>query len=98
MRHYGAAAAMLLTGTIANNVYDRTATQVSASDAAWVTYSHPTVHFSFRHPPGLTVEARDLSSFNIGGLVAAVDFVNGAGSETVLRFMVSEPAGDRLAV
>jgi hypothetical protein len=46
----------------------------------------------------LTVEPQDLSSFNVEGLVAAVDLMNEAGSTPVLRFMVSEPAGNRLAV
>ena len=48
--------------------------------------------------PGLKVEARDPSSFHIEGLVAAVDLVNEPGSRPVLRFLVSEPAGNPLAV
>jgi hypothetical protein len=46
----------------------------------------------------LTVETQDLSTFNIEGLVAAVDLVNQPGSRPILRFMVSEPAGNPLAV
>jgi len=89
---------MFLAVTIGNIAADgRSQTQLP-SDAAWVTYRHPTVPFSFRHPPGLTVQRWDLSFFNIEGLVAAVDLTNGAGSSPVLRFLVSEPAGNRLAV
>jgi hypothetical protein len=67
------------------------------SNADWVTYTHPTVPFSFRHPPALTVERRD-SLLLSEGLVAAVDVMDRNGSGPVLRFIVSEPAGNRLAV
>jgi hypothetical protein len=91
------AAVMLLTLTIGNNAAVRSQAHAS-SDKGWVTYTHPTVPFSFRHPPGLTVALRDLSSFNIEGLVAAVDLVDSRRSRPVLRFMVSEPARSHLAV
>jgi hypothetical protein len=98
MTHIGAVGLLFLTVTIGNSAYGRSQTQVRPADATWVTYTHPTVPFSFRHPAGLTVEPRDLSSFNIEGLVASVDLMNEPGSRPVLRFMVSEPAANPLAV
>jgi hypothetical protein len=98
MTHICAVEVLFLAVTIGNSACGRSQTHVRPPDATWVTYTHPTVPFSFRHPAGLTVEPRDLSSFNIEGLVAAVDLVNQPGSRPVLRFMVSEPAGNALAV
>jgi hypothetical protein len=98
MTHIGAVGVLFLALTIGNSAYGPSQAQVRAADATWVTYTHPTVPFSFRHPAGLTVEPRDPSSFNIEGLVAAVDLMREPGSRPILRFMVSEPAGNPLAV
>lgn len=98
MAHISNAAVLFLVVTIGNYAYGQSQTQVPQSDAAWVTYTHPNVPFSFRHPPGLTVEPQDLSTFNIEGLVAAVDLLKDRASRPVLRFMVSEPAGNGLAL
>ncbi len=99
MTHAGAVGVLFLAVTIANSAYGQSQTQARPVVATWLTYTHPTVPFSFKHPPGLTVEPLDPSSFNIEGLVAAVDLMkDGPRSGPILRFMVSEPAGNPLAV
>lgn len=66
--------------------------------ATWKTFEDRTVGVSFRYPRALRVESRDVHQFNIEGLVAAIDLISESEGETILRFMITDPRGNRMAV
>jgi hypothetical protein len=66
------------------------------SQSEWTVYRHP-IGVSFRHPRYLRPVSVDVNVFHIEGLVAAIDLVT-EDSRVVLRFMVSEPGDNPLAV
>jgi hypothetical protein len=88
---------LIVVAFVGSSVRDRRSPPTQAG-GAWPTYRHPALGFSFRHPPDLGVLPLDPTSFHIEGLVAAVDLVTRGDARVVLRFMVSEPIGNPLAV
>jgi hypothetical protein len=61
----------------------------------WVSYHSHALNYSFKHPPELRLIRRSVPEFRMEGLVEAVDLVS--ESDSVLRVMVFEPAGNPLA-
>jgi hypothetical protein len=61
----------------------------------WVSYHSHALNYSFKHPPELRLIRRSVPEFRMEGLVEAVDLVS--ESDSVLRVMIFDPAGNPLA-
>jgi len=64
----------------------------------WLSYRNDTLNYSFKYPLELGLVHRSVPEFQMPGLVEIVDLVSRSESAPVLRVMVFETGGNRLAL